>query len=219
MIYPYNAPVIMTDVIFTTYGGQVGSTVVAQRQGAYLIAEMAASADIDTLLIPTRVTGSYYPHPSDLYLLTDYAYVTNVANISMYDYRNNLIYSTAGGIQQGYFNVRNWELGQIDLFYPIYWGIPYRIEYVYDCGLPTGTSNSPDMLLALTTYANIILNEIMGYGNESVGDIGVQDFQNQQYRETRVKLLQTSFGSSAKANFAHKLLTRFRLHRRATQGL
>jgi hypothetical protein len=66
------------------------------------------------------------------------------------------------------------------------------------------------MLLALTTYASIILNEIVGYGNESPGDMGVQSFSNQEYRETRKTLLRTSFGTSARAQFAHGLITRFR---------
>jgi len=218
VFYPYNYPVVETDAIFIAYGGQTGTSVVAQRQAAYLIAEMTASLDVDTLLIPTRVTGSYHPNPADKYLLTDYAYVSNVVLIRMYDYANNLL-DTIIGADKGWYNVRDYDMGQVDLFYPVFTGIPYKIEYVYDAGLPTGTSHSPDVLLALTTYANIILNEIMGYGNEAVGDVGVQDFSNQQYRENRVALLRTSFGTSAKAQFAHKLLTRLRLHRQAGRGL
>ena len=51
VFYPYNYPVVETDAIFIAYGGQTGTSVVAQRQAAYLIAEMTASLDVDTLLL------------------------------------------------------------------------------------------------------------------------------------------------------------------------
>jgi hypothetical protein len=84
---------------------------------------------------------------------------------------------------------------------------------VYTAGLPTGTANQPDMLMALTEYAKIGINEMIGFGNEAPGDIGVQDFQNQQYREMRVKLLRTSFGTSAKAQFIDRLLSKYKQRR------
>ena len=86
----------------------------------------------------------------------------------------------------------------------------YNVQIVYTAGLPSGTSFRSDVLLALTTYADIVINEITGYGNEAPGDIGVQDFSNQQYRESRVQLLRTQFGTSARAQFASKLLTSLR---------
>jgi hypothetical protein len=67
--------------------------------------------------------------------------------------------------------------------------------------------------LGLTTYADIILNEIQGYGNEAPGDIGVTDYRNQQYSESRVALIRTAFGTSARAQFVHRLFIKFRHHR------
>ena len=81
---------------------------------------------------------------------------------------------------------------------------------VYQAGLPTGTANQPNMLLALSTYADIVMNEIIGFGNEAPGGVGVQEFSNQSYREKRTKLGKTGFGSSARAQFVSRLLTSFR---------
>jgi hypothetical protein len=67
--------------------------------------------------------------------------------------------------------------------------------------------------MALVTYADIILQEMIGYGNEAPGDVGVQEYANQEYREKRVGLIRTSFGTSARANFAHRMLSRLRKYR------
>jgi hypothetical protein len=90
---------------------------------------------------------------------------------------------------------------------------PYRIDVVYNVGFSSGTSHQPKVLMALTTYASIIMNEFLGYGNEAPGDIGVQEFSNQQYSEKRVKLINTVFGASPRAQFAHRLLTSLRKRR------
>lgn len=218
MGYPYNSPTVMTDKIFTDYGGQTGTTTAAQRQAAYFVAEKTACMDMETLLVPTQLSGTYYPNYADSFFLTEYAYATKVHAIRIYDKEDNLI-ADISGTDQGYYNLRKNDFGHVDIFAPCFYGAPYRFDYDYQAGLPTGISNGADILLALTTYANIVLNELMGYGNEAVGDVGVQDFSNQSYRESRVALLRTSFGTSAKAQFAHKLLTEHRLHRQAGRGL
>ncbi|GAF73015.1 unnamed protein product, partial [marine sediment metagenome] len=71
---------------------------------------------------------------------------------------------------------------------------------------------------ALSTYSDIIMNEIMGFGNEAPGGVGVQEFSNQGYREIRTKLGKTGFGSSARAQFVSNLLTSFRKHRYVKLG-
>ena len=71
----------------------------------------------------------------------------------------------------------------------------------------------------MTTYADIILNEVVGYGNEAPGDIGVQSYTNQQYSENRVKLLRTDFGTSARAQFVKKLIEKRRRKRSVGLGV
>lgn len=214
-IYPYSSPIILTDSLYITYGGLTGTATAFQRQAAYLLAEMAVSEELDTLLLPTIVTGSYFPQPIELFFLADYAHIRRFIQAREFDFQDN-VWNTFSGPTTGYINIRDYTLGQIDYTYhmPV-----YKLEYVCEYGLSSGTSYQPNIMLALTSFANIMLNEMIGYGNEAVGDIGVQDFSNQSYRESRVKLLRTTFGTSAKAQFIQKLLTPYKLFRWGAKGL
>lgn len=220
-LYPFTTPVVMTDDAFQAYGGSLANTSDEQRNSAYFIAEMAATEDVGTLLIPTNVTGSY---PPENFLrkdfLLDYTYVNQICWVRFHDFEER-VYYTVTGTANVYAGLRNPKYGILDInyffsnchcptrgLYP-----PYQIEVAYNAGMPTGTSFNPNFLLALTTYSQIILNEIIGWGNEAPGDIGVQNYQNQSYRESRIGLLRTAFGTSAEANFAHKLLTKYRIYR------
>lgn len=219
-IYPYSAPIILNDDIFKLYGGDEMKTEVdEQRNAAYLIAEMTATQDLSTFLLPTTVTGTFFYVPMQK-LITDYAYVQSVDVVRFLDTKEYVYYAVTGTANVR-MSLRNDTYGIIDMHH-IFGNCnchshsrpyPYQVQVMYTAGLPTGTATQPDVLLALTTYADIIMNEIIGYGNEAPGDVGVQSFKNQQYTESRVALLRTSFGTSARANFAHKLLTRLRKHR------
>lgn len=220
-LYPYTVPVVMTDDAFQAYGGSMANTSDEQRNSAYFIAEMAATEDIGTFLIPTDITGSYSPtHFLRKDFLLDHTYVNQVYWVKFHDFEES-VYYTITGTANVYAGLRDARYGILDINYflsncrcPTH-GLypPYQTEVAYNAGLPTGTSFNPNFLLALTTYSQIILNEIIGWGNEAPGDIGVKNYQNQSYRESRVGLLRTSFGTSAKANFAYKLLTRYRVYR------
>ena len=60
---------------------------------------------------------------------------------------------------------------------------------------------------ALTIVAQSELNEMsLATLNEAPGDIGVQEFSNQEYTEKRVALIKTRLGSSAVSNHARRLL-------------
>ena len=212
--YPYLTPIILDDNSFVNYDSDgIANTSFAQRQAAYRIAEMAASEDLNTFLKPTIVTGT---HDAAYQIVTEYAFVHRVILTRFINTKEEVYYSVSGTAND-YVSIKNKERGIVDIDYLLgssshYHGgvYPYQIQLVYEAGLPTGTSTGSDVLLALSTYARIILNEIIGFGNEAPGDIGVTDFKNQQYTESRVALLRTSFGSSAKANFAHGLLTKLR---------
>lgn len=218
-LYPHSSPIIMTDDIFVAYGGHTGSSTLAQREAAYLISEMATSYDLETLLLPTVVTGTFTIAQISP-IVTDWAYVNTVHRIRFFDTEESAYY-TITGTDNIYASLRDGGYGIIDLHTLIgncncchgNWEIPYIVEVAYTAGLPTGTANRADMLLALTTYSDIVLNEIVGYGNEAPGDVGVKSFSNQQYMESRVALLRTSYGTSARANFVHKLLTKLRKYR------
>lgn len=216
MEFPYSSPQILTDAIYIAYGGHTGTTTQAQRNAAFLIAEMAATEDVGSFLLPTTFTGTYTPEYGRP-LMLDYGYVNSVNLVSFID-EKDCIYWSQVGTDNYYVSIRgDGKRGIIDIDYLVAHcncctngEFPYKVQVVYNAGLQSGTSYLPDVLLALTTYADIIINEIIGYGNEAPGDIGVQEFSNQQYRESRVALLRTQFGTSARAQFASKLLTRLR---------
>ena len=213
--YPYTSAIIMTDAIFSDYGGHLSDSTQPQRNAAYQIAERQLSSELETYLLPTIITGTYLYNPLDKFLILENAYVQRIIRTRFIDIEEDAYWSQAG-TDNIYLSLRSGERGLVDIHsilgnyscnHPYMY--PYKIEEVYEAGLPTGTANSPDILLALTTYADIILNEITGYGNEAPGDIGVQQYSNQNYSEARVKLLRTSFGTSARAQFIKKLIGKY----------
>ena len=214
-IYAYSTPIILTDEIYSDYGGQLDNTTDSQRDAAYLISEMQLSSELETYLLPTIVTGTYLYNPLDKFLILEHSHVQRIIRTRFIDIKEYAYWSQAG-TDNIYLSLRDGERGLVDIHSILgnyscnhSYMYPYKIEEVYEAGLPTGTANKPDILLALTTYANIVLNEIIGYGNESSGDIGVQQFSNQNYSEARVKLLRTSFGTSARAQFIKKLIGKY----------
>lgn len=215
-IYPFSSPIILTDSIFVSYGGHTGTSTPAQRTAAYLIAEEKVSDDISTFLLPVTVTGSYPYNPNGTYF-TDYAYVNEIRVVRFIDFDGD-IYWAVTGTNNSYIGLRYDDYGLVDINH---WldhcncfssvsPLPYQVQIMYTAGLPTGTANHSNILLALTTLADITLNEIIGFGNEAPGDIGLQTFKNQEYQETRVRLFRTGFGSSPRAHFASDLLKKFR---------
>jgi hypothetical protein len=219
MTYPYSTPIILTDSIFSSYGGNVGSTTQAQRQAAYTIAEQRVSDAIGTLLRLTIVTGTYaYPNVGHFSL--EYNRVSRIIRTTFLDFQGVEILSEDGEAS-GYINVRDKETGDVDVVYSGYgthshsaYDFVYQTRIVYEAGLSSGTTYHPNILLALSTEADVVLNEIVGYGNEGAGDIGIQSFNNQEYSENRVTLRNTVLGNSPRTNFANRLLEPFRVRSR-----
>jgi len=215
--YPYTAPIILNDTNYLLYGGNTGSSVSAQRTAAYLLSEMQVSEDLDTFLLPTIVTGTFLYNPLRP-LMLEHNYVHRVILTRFVDEEEDT-YFTVSGTSNVYVHLLNDERGVVSIDSGVLAGCPhissspYKMQVIYEAGFSTGTANQPDIMLALTTYADIILNEITGYGNESVGDIGVESFRNQQYSEQRKFLLRTNFGTSARAQFVHKLLATYRKYK------
>ena len=210
IIYPFSSAVILTDDIFTLYGGQTGTTVPAQRNAAYLIAEKRASNYIGTLLLPHIVTGTY-PANSDKFITTDYGYVHRVISakvLSVSNLQTCELSSDTGCVfvaedTFGYLNFSciNSICGCAG------WKVPYQYQVVYEAGLPTGTASQADVLLALTIVAQDTLNEMsFPSANETAGDRGIESFSSLDYSETRKKLKRTALGQSARANYASELL-------------
>lgn len=211
-IYPYNYPLILSDSIFLSYGGQTGTSSLAQRQAAYLIAEQQVSTYLGTFLLPTRITGSADWMYGNSKIVTEYGYVNKFVFIRVLDADKAEKYVVSGTCRYasvdedtfGYIFVRDFTLHYCGCSYDRY---PYKFEYVYDCGLPTGSANNPSMLLALTSLSQIVLNE-MSYpsANESTGDAGVEQYNSLDYSETRKKWKNTNLGSSARSAFVARMI-------------
>jgi len=220
-IYPYSSPIILDDDLFQKYGGDIGKAELTEMyQSAYLLAEMAVWGELETFLLPTLVTGTQYFQSSNQPYTLEYAYVNSVSSIMFIDTKEE-VYYTITGTSTIHASLRDSTKGILDIHTIIgncachHHGrlFPYQVRTVYTAGLPTGTATKPDILMALVTYADIILNEMVGYGNESTGDIGVASFKNQDYSEVRVAILKTNFGTSARAQFIKQLLSRYKVRR------
>lgn len=217
--YPYTSAFILNDATFSAYGGDITLGTATQRGICYWLAERKVSENLKTFLKPTWVTGTFAIVSSVINL--DHTYINTVSAVQFIDTEEK-IYFTATGSSSAYFSLRDDVYGIVDLHYLVancgvcsQGGIltyPYKVNVVYNAGIPTGTSTMPDVLLALTTYAKLMLNEIIGYGNEAPGDVGVEQYSSQNYSETR-RIQNTDFGNSPQAIFANRLLRNLRKHK------
>lgn len=235
-IYPFSAPIILTDAIYLAYGGRTGTFSAAQLQSSYWLAEMQVSKHIGTLLLPTIVTGTF-PYTGQKRIATDYGYVSNILDVNILSVNGFSIscdlISNKGCVfiyedTFGYLDVRqvltSSNLGYpavyplaypiFPLFNPYTFTNPYQFQITYQAGLPTGTANMPGILEALVILAQMDLNEKDPGNagmNEGVGTVGITEFADvgtRGYREVRKQgdLKRTIFGSSPKANYAARLI-------------
>jgi hypothetical protein len=221
-IYPFSAPIILNDVVFSQYGGKgTGSFTSAQLQSAYQMAEQQTANYIGTLLLPAIVTGTFVTvQTATQRLTTDYGYVHRIVDVQVLTEKITLsggceLLSSKGGAfiyedTFGYIDV--YKLNTIygiqynpypyGGYLPISSNTPYQYRIVYEAGLPTGTASMPLMLQAMTMAAQIHLNEmfpgVVGM-NEGTGDVGIQEYESFGYRERRTAhaLRRTAFGGSA----------------------
>lgn len=216
---------ILTDTIFTQYGGSIGNSSNAQRQAAYAIAESQAAEEIKTFVSPTVVTGTYSWPPLGQPLQLPYTHLNSVASITaihpagcncandaveisgcawILDYDGALIsLRECGGC--------NCSSGG---------ALQVRIAATY--GLPTGTANDPRLFMGLVTAADLVLQQMIDpMGAEGgAGDPGIKSFSSLSYSETRSdgSSKMTAFGDSARANYAAKMLRGFKYHRAGKLG-
>ena len=209
-IYPYTSPIILNDTMYTTYGGQIGDTTVAQRNNAYLIAEQRATNYIGSFLLPTIITGTH-PYNYNQFIATDYGYVHQVYSatvLSMNNLQTCTLQSDSGCIfifndTYGYLN-----FSCVDTICGCGgWKQPYQFQLAYQAGLPTGTANQPSVEHGLSIVAELALNE-MRYPrmNESAGDIAVESWSGLDYSETRKRNARTALGESPRAHYAAELI-------------
>lgn len=222
-IYPHSSPIILNDSIFTSYGGQTGTSSASLRNACYLIAEQQTSNYIGTFLLPTTITGSVdYFYNLRGSLSTDYGYVNKLLWMRVLDTHGDAIYGLTG--THSFASIAEDTFGYIyveqlyNYWNCSYWGnTEYKFQYAYEAGLPTGVANQPGMLTALTTAAQLVLNELQLIpANETTGDAGITDFSSLQYSEKRKAWKNTAFGASPKSAWvAHMIDSTIKKARRA----
>jgi hypothetical protein len=205
--YPYNSPQILTDDVFLLYGGRTGTSSVAQRQIAYLLAEEQVTEHLSSFLVPTIITGSASYINGNLFSL-EFGNVQSVLLVQLKTVVDNSPLDTRE--YTGTSLVREAQYGYVDIYSPALCGRLNNVEVVYLSGLSTGTYTNPSVLSTLTLAAQVNLNEIdISLSNEGTADIGIQNFSNQSYSEMRVKLGNTVFGNSAVAQRIARLAKKY----------
>jgi len=213
--YPYNSPIILTDTIYTAYGGLTGTSLPAQRQAAYLIAEKQMTSHLNTFLLPTTVTGTYSVDMLGYPLELGYGHVRSVNSILFYSDANSCyscdLLETDGcsvmyNEDYGYIYVRQLE-GAISSCGCIV-DFPYLVKASFTSGLVSGSAYQADILLALTMAANQVLMEIIDPGalEGGKGDPGVQSWSSMSHSENRYALGQNAFGKTPVAQYIAQLV-------------
>jgi len=214
--FPYFTPQVLTEPIFLQYGGSTGTSTVAQRQAAFLLAEEQVTEHLNTFLVPTIVTGTYMWNGGNPFEL-DYGHLVGIKRVTIADI--NWLNSCEVDTATGCASIRSAQYGYIDVSYMLTCGgcgnvvgyPPYNIQVVYESGFASGTVTQPSILAALSLAAQINLNEFdISLSNEGVADIGIQSFSNQSYSENRVKLGRNAFGSSPAAQRVARLINKYR---------
>ena len=216
MEYYHLAPVIMTDDIYTSFGGRTGTSMPAQRASAYQIAETQMIRRLGTFLLPTTVTGTFIfgvnlPKrvrlPSHHLISIDAVTILSMESACNCDLGEDAGCAYIVDSMYGYIDVKQLTNAYLGCGCSI--DIPYQARVAYTAGLPTGVAaNDASLHQALTMVSEIALLEIIdAKGLEGgPGDPGVQSWVSMGYGEKRTPLKDTVFGSSPRANAAWRLV-------------
>jgi hypothetical protein len=223
MLYPFSSAFLLTDTVFTNYGGNQGTSTAFARAAAYFIAEKEMSSHLHTLLQPTNVSGTYFWNAGNPFEM-DWGNVNAIYGVAIQSNLNTQYVYNADDLARCVF-IRNAKYGQIDIAswpmtyqitataYPLASLQPYSVLVSYNAGMPTGSSMQPDMLWCLTMAAQLVLNEMSTDGflaNEAPGGIGVQQFSNELYSEKRTLLGNSIFGQSPQAQAITRMCQSYR---------
>lgn len=222
-VYPVDNVLLLTDEIFASYGGEDLNQPGGVKQAAYWIAEEHMARHLGCLLNPLTIIERVFPTIGGTTEL-NWGYVNALYSIRITD-NNSKVQSITGSVLSpvGSWALRDPIYGRVDVTNAIRkflgWGFEQYTQYnalnvdvEYNSGLPTGTAQRPNMLMALTILADICLKEMSSLGlNETPGDVGVKIFTSNGYTEQRVDLIRTVLGTSARAQYARNLVGNLKL--------
>lgn len=235
MIPIVTTPAILTDDIFVAYGGLTGTTTVAQRQAAYSIAEGQAIQEIGTFLESTIVTGTHSWPPMSQPLQLPYTHVSVISSVvAIHDAGCNCADDSVeidgcawlldgdGGLVSLRECGNTLKASCSGCSCGHYGAGPLQVRVVYTAGLPANAANDPRLLMGLVTAAQLALEQMTdpAAAEGGAGDPGIKSFSSLSYSETRAdsSFKETAFGSSARANYAAKMLRPFKFKRALKLG-
>lgn len=221
--FPYlvTGAAILTDNIFVTYGGQTGTSTVAQRNSAYQIAEQFAIEEIGTFLVPTTLTGTFaWPSYPERWQLPH----THVRSVSSLTTIHDAGCDCADDAVElsGCAWIVDYQAGTLDLrecgelvsgggcqCNCRAEGDPIQFRIIYEAGIQAGlvAANAPS-LQGLVIAADLALEQIIDPSGAEAGpgDASIKSFSDTGYSETRQFLMMTAFGGSPRANYAARML-------------
>lgn len=213
MIYPYYAPIILTNDLFTDYGGNISPYSTKQLNIAYWLAESLMTEHVGSYLKPTRITGTYpYEFPGER-LRMDHGQILSVDAVSYkYGGCDCAIVSETGCAfildpVHGYLILEDTVWSLCGCSTTPKW--PINVNITDTSGYSSAMVYQPSMLLALTLAAKVNLEELYDpFSLEGgAGDPGVQEWSDMSHREVRTKLGSTIFGKTPLANKISRLVS------------
>jgi len=212
LFYTNSSPVVLTDDLFLAYGGSTGTSTASQRNVAYQTAEYLVQEYLNTFLVPTTVTGTFAL--VKLPIVLDHSFVQSLGSVIIYSRDRNSSCTLTSETSCAY--LRNAKLGIVDVNLSGNCGCsrvsfdPYQVEISYQAYIPSGTVYNSPIMVALALAAQDELDEVTGESS-TPGGVGIIEWENQEYREKRLALRQTLFGSSSRAQRISRLLSPFRV--------
>lgn len=216
---------ILSDDVFVQYGGHTGTSTAAQRTAAYTIAERQARQYLGTFVEVTTVTGTFpWPLLHGVHMRLPHDRLAGVVSVTaVHEVGCNC--ATDASEYVGCAWVHDFDAAIIELRETAtsissgcscscsQAGGAIQARVVYNAGLPAEAHTDPAFLLGMVTAADLALEQMIDpAGAEGgPGDPGVQSFGAAGYTESRTPLKDTVFGSSARANYAARMLRPWKL--------
>jgi hypothetical protein len=214
---------VLTDDIFSAYGGNLDSSTVIQRNIAYQIAEQFAIEEVGTFLVPTTISGTFaWPIHDRLNLphthVRSVSSLTAIHETSCNCATDQVELSGCAWVmdyQAGIVSLR--ECNSVQAGQPsiacgcayVAQGDPLLYQIVYEAGIEAGrVAANASVLMGLATAADLALEQIIDpEGAEGgAGDPSLSNFSDTGYSATRQFLIMTAFGGSPRANLAARML-------------
>lgn len=230
--YLVTGTTVLTDDIYTAYGGDLDDSTAAQRTAAYQIAEQFAIEEIGTFLVPTSISGTFAWPLGGIYnspLPLDQTRVnlphTHVRSVTSLTAIHEAGCDCADDQVElsGCAWVLDYQAGIIDLrecgnlvggsaacsCAYTQGGSPLQFQIVYEAGIEAGrVASNPSALMGLTVAADLALEQIVdpSASEGGPGDPSLTNFSDTGYSATRQFLVMTAFGGSPRANYAARML-------------